>query len=82
MEVSKGASIAIIAVVVVVVLGAGYFLFLKPKNTSVGGETREKYMQMMNQGRMGSGPNGSTPGSMTAQESARRMMSAGGSGAR
>jgi len=47
MQISKGASYVIIAVALVAILAGGYMLFLKPKSLPTG-DTKAKYMQMMN----------------------------------
>ena len=62
MEVSKGASIGIIAVVAVVVIVVGYMMFLKPKG-AVSGATRDAYMKkQQNQQPYSSAGSGSSAG--------------------
>ena len=49
-DISPGAMTAIIAVAVVVILGVGYMVFLKPRTATVPEDTKQKYMQMMQKG--------------------------------
>lgn len=80
MELSKGASVAIIAVVVVVVGALGYYMFVKPKSTSVSEETRQKYMQMRQSGTMGSGGSRPAMGGSASMGSGRMGSGTMGSG--
>jgi uncharacterized membrane protein len=82
MELSKGASTAIIVAVVIVVVAMGYWYFVKPASTGVSDNTRQKYMEMMKSGGNSGGSARPGPGSPSSGGMSGGMSGGGMSGGR